>query len=107
MITIIELPTFLKAVKKLLSEDDKRRLYASLVKNPTKGDVIQGGSGIRKIRFALGGKGKSGGCRVIYYYHASESEILMITAYAKNSQEDLTQEQKKSIRDLIKKLKEK
>jgi hypothetical protein len=58
MITIVELPSFLKAVKKLFSEDDKRKLYTSLVENPEQGDIIQGTSGIRKMRFALGNKGK-------------------------------------------------
>jgi mRNA-degrading endonuclease RelE of RelBE toxin-antitoxin system len=107
MITIVELPSFLKAVKKLFSEDDKKKLYTSLANNPEQGDIIQGTSGVRKMRFALGNKGKSGGSRVIYYYHISESEILMLTAYAKNVQEDLTQEQKNAMRDFIKQLKEK
>lgn len=109
MIEIIELPSFLKDIKKLFSEDDKRKLYMSLTENPEQGDIIQGTFGIRKMRFALGNsnKGKSGGSRVIYYYHISESEILMLTAYAKNVQEDLTQEQKNAMRDFIKQLKEK
>ncbi len=107
MITIVELPSFLKAVKKFFSEDDKRKLYTFLIKNPEQGDIIQGTSGVRKMRFALGNKGKSGGSRVIYYYHISESEILMLTAYAKNVQEDLTQGQKNAMRDSIKQLKEK
>ena len=65
-----ELPSFLKAVKKLFSEDDKRKLYTSLTNNPEQGDIIQGTSGVRKMRFALGNKGKSGGSRVIYYLYS-------------------------------------
>jgi len=106
MITIVELPTFSKAVKKLFSENDKEKLYTSLIQSPEQGDIIQGTSGIRKMRFALGNKGKSGGSRVIYYYHVSESEILMLTAYPKNKQEDLTEDQKKAMRNFIKQLKE-
>jgi hypothetical protein len=107
MITIIELPTFTKATKKLLSDTDKEKLYTSLCNAPEQGDIIQGTCGIRKMRFALGNRGKSSGSRVIYYYHICESEILMITAYAKNKQENLTEEQKKSMRHLINQLTEK
>ncbi len=106
MIKIVELPTFTKAIKKLFSEDDKKRLYKVLSQSPEQGDIIVGTSGVRKMRFAQGNQGKRGGSRVIYYYYVSESEILMITAYAKNQQEDLTEDQKKAMRNLIKQLKE-
>ena len=69
MVTIVELPTFAKAVKKLFSEDDKKRLYDALSKSPEQGDIIQGTSGVRKMRFSHGNTGKRGGSRVIYYYH--------------------------------------
>lgn len=106
MIKIVELPTFSKAIKKLFSEDDKNRLYKALSQNPEQGDIIIGTSGVRKMRFSHGNQGKRGGSRIIYYYHVSESEVLMITAYAKNKQEDLTEDQKKAMRNLIKQLKE-
>jgi len=106
MIRIIELPTFLKSIKKLFSDVDKKKLYEMLCINPELGNIIQGTSGVRKIRFSHGNKGKRGGSRVIYYYHVSESEILMITAYAKNKQEDISEDQKKAMRNLIKQLKE-
>jgi len=43
-------------------------VQAELAKDPTKGKVIQGTDGLRKIRMAARGKGKRGGARVIYYF---------------------------------------
>ena len=61
---------------------------------PTAGAVIRGGGGIRKIRFAAKGKGKSGGVRVIYYI-LKEDRVFLLLAYPKNEQENLTAAQLK------------
>jgi mRNA-degrading endonuclease RelE of RelBE toxin-antitoxin system len=64
--------------------------------------VIPGTSGLRKLRWALEGRGKRGGSRVIYYYHRPELEVLLLTAYAKNEQEDLSASDKKLLAALVK-----
>ena len=106
MITIIELPSFRKATKKWLTEAERFKLHHTLQSAPESGDVIQGTGGARKLRVAAGGKGKSGGARVIYYYHVSDTEILLITAYTKGKKEDLSAAEKKEIKKLINLLKE-
>ena len=57
----IETPTFTRLVLDLLSDDEYRELQNSLVEDPARGTLIKGGGGIRKLRFALSGHGKSGG----------------------------------------------
>jgi hypothetical protein len=69
--------------------------------NPKKGDVIAGTGGARKLRWAAKGQGKRGGVRIIYYYYATEYEIYLITAYAKNQKTDLTTGDKRAIKQLI------
>ena len=39
---------------------------------------------MRKLRWAVEGRGKRGGIRIIYYLRSSENEIWMLTVYAKN-----------------------
>ena len=64
--------------------------------------VIPGGSGLRKLRWPLQGRGKRGGARVIYYRHVPAERIYLIYAYAKNEQADLTRDQIKALAQLMK-----
>ena len=63
----IETKVFTKLVTELLSDEEYRSMQNLLVENPVSGDIISGGSGIRKLRFAIQGRGKSAGVRTIYY----------------------------------------
>jgi hypothetical protein len=90
---ITHLATFTRSASKLLSESDVFELELALVLQPEAGDMISGGRGLRKLRRPLAGRGKSGGARVIYYYVASDAQIYLVSAYAKNRQSDLTKEQ--------------
>jgi hypothetical protein len=72
--------------------------------NPQAGDVIPGLMGLRKIRFALGNKGKRGGGRAVYFLMVSDDVAVMIFAYAKSAQEDLTTEQRKAALALLKEM---
>ncbi len=62
----IETPTFTRLVTALLSDDAYRDLQNELAEDPERGNIIRNGGGIRKMRFAVPGRGKSGGVRVIY-----------------------------------------
>ena len=57
--------------------------------------------GVRKIRWALGGKGKRGGARVIYYYHSERLPLFLLTAYAKNEKPNLTKAERNAIKRLV------
>lgn len=53
------------------------------------GDIIRGSGGVRKVRWAVRGRGKRGGIRVIYYWKNATHEIWMLTLYAKNEKESI------------------
>ena len=51
------------------------------------------------------GDGKKGGVRLIYYFWVGPNAVVLITAYAKNEKENLTDADKKEIRKIVENLK--
>ena len=98
---IIETSVFTRRVTVLLSDDEYRELQATLVERPKTGPVIPGSGGIRKLRWSASGRGKRGGTRVIYYWATEQDHLLMLFIYAKNESEDLTQDQIKTLRQIV------
>ncbi len=89
----IELPIFTRCADQLFTEEDLIRLQHIVMENPTVGDVIPGGKGLRKLRTSQPGRGKRGGARVIYYYWSSKDCCYLVYAYTKNELSDLTKDQ--------------
>lgn len=99
---IIEAPIFTKRILGILSDDEYKELQWALIANPLAGNVIQGGNGLRKFRWAITGSGKRGGLRIIYYYLTKEGKIYLISVYKKSEQDDLTKVQLKVLCDYVK-----
>jgi hypothetical protein len=97
MLTVVETSIFARRADKLLSSEEREELLFYLAVNPDSGDEIPGTGGVRKVRFAARGKGKSGGVRIIYYFYDEENPLYAILLYGKNEQVDLTPEQKKEV----------
>jgi hypothetical protein len=76
MLTIVETSAFARRAEKLLPVDEHEELLFWLALHPESGDEIPGTGGVRKVRFAARGKGKSGGVRVIYYFFDEENPLL-------------------------------
>jgi hypothetical protein len=74
-----------------MDESERAELVDYLAYHPTAGVVIPGTGGVRKLRWRLEGRGKRGGARVVYYYHDLEMPLYLMTAYAKNERENLSQ----------------
>ena len=100
---IIETSVFTKRLKVLLSNEDYRLLQNEIILNPGKGKIIRGSGGLRKIRWSISGKGKSGGVRIIYYWVKTKEIILMLLIYSKNEQDDLSIAQMKTLKSLVEK----
>ena len=98
----VETPIFTREQRDLLSDDDYRNLQFALLLRPEAGPIIPGSGGLRKVRWSLGARGKRGGLRVIYYWDKPKECIYMLLVYPKSRQEDLTQEQLRSLRKLVK-----
>ncbi len=70
---VVRTRRYLKDMKRIgASAADMMAVEQAIASNPAAGDVIQGLGGIRKIRFRLGSRGKSGGGRAIYFLMISE-----------------------------------
>jgi len=80
-------------------------VIGEIARNPKAGDIVQGTGGVRKMRIALPGRGKSGGARVIFYYQDDEWPVLLLEVFAKNEQADLTKAQRNTLAKLIAELK--
>lgn len=83
-------------------DEELRGLQNFLLVSPDAGDVIPGGSGLRKLRWAVKGRGKRGSARVVYYWHVPRDRIYLIFAYLKTAQPDLTPKQLRTLAQLMK-----
>ena len=101
-VELIETFTFTRQITGLLSDEDYGVFQSRLAANPGLGALIKGGGGIRKIRVAVGSRGKRGGARVIYYWAVRRDLILLLYAYPKNVSSDLTQKQVAQLAKVVK-----
>lgn len=99
------LPSFERGAAGLLTDEDVRALERELLRDPRAGAVMRGTGGVRKVRAALEGRGKSGSVRVVYLYVEVKSRIYLLLVFAKNEQANLTPEQTRRVRQLVETLK--
>ena len=105
--TFIEVPLFSKRWSEIgLGEDELLKLQIMLLKDPKSGPVMEGTGGIRKVRFPLEHRGKSGSVRVCYTDFEEYEVIYLITAFTKDNQENLTKEERNILKKLVKALKD-
>ena len=97
----IETKLFSKKLSTLLADEEYRELQAFMLEKPESGDIIKGSGGVRKLRWKGEGRGKRGGLRIIYYLEVPKSCFLMLTMYAKNDLEDLTQNEIKLLKKIV------
>lgn len=88
-----------------LDDEQYRNLQNFLMANPLSGDVIKGTGGLRKLRWQLKDKGKQGGMRVIYLFLDKKQHCHFLTMYAKNTMSDLTDKQRKQLKQLTEAIK--
>ena len=94
MQALVPIGTFETKARKLLGAEGFDHMLDFLARAPMSGLVIKGTGGLRKVRIARPGQGKSGGARVIYYYHGGNKPILLMLIYGKANQENLTDAQR-------------
>jgi hypothetical protein len=90
LITIVETASFVTDAKVCMTNAERIEAINMIAANPDCGDIIPGGGGIRKVRFAIGGHGKRGGVRIIYYFHNERVPVFLLAVFAKNEQANLT-----------------
>lgn len=87
--TVVELPEFVRSAERAgMDEDDRAELIDLLALYPDAGVAL--GGGLHKVRFARRGAGKSGGYRVVYFYRDEHLPVLLLNAFAKNQQQNIS-----------------
>jgi len=77
-------------------------LQRHLILTPDAGSLIRGSGGTRKLRWPGRGKGKRGGLRVIYYWLTADDQILMLDIYGKGEKANLTPDEIRALRRVVK-----
>jgi len=98
---VIETPIFTRRMQAFLSEEEYRILQIQLINKPESGKIIRGSGGLRKLRWSAGGHGKRGGIRIIDYWFVSHDTLLLLFAYPKSEQEELTPRQLKQLKKVV------
>lgn len=101
MLTIAEVPEYIRRAEKLLTEKARRDIVDYLAANPKAGDLMEGTGGVRKLRWGRQGRGKSGGVRVIYYVHSELMPLYLLTLFAKNERANLTKAERNELAGLV------
>lgn len=90
MHTVVELPEYKNRVEKILTYEQNKQIIGYLAGHPKAGVLMQGTGGVRKLRWAREGGGKSGGVRVIYYYHSETIPLFLLSIFGKNEKANLS-----------------
>lgn len=81
---VAELPQFVRDAKAAgLSENERNAIVTTIAGNPLTGHELRGSGGVRKIRFAGRGKGKSGGYRVVTAYFGPDIPVYLVALLSK------------------------
>lgn len=88
MRTVAETPIFQRYAADVWSDRERIEFINWIALHPEAGDVIPGSGGCRKVRWAVSGRGKSGGARVIYF-NAIEQTIWLLIVYTKSKFDNL------------------
>ena len=95
-VSVTELAGYTRRADQLLTDAEQDAVIDLVAYDPTRGDLIPGTGGLRKLRVGLSGSGKRGGARVIYYFYNEEVPVLLMAVYAKNEKADLSDRDKKT-----------
>lgn len=100
--TFVQTNEFTKQWEQLgFDDEDLRQLELMIMENPEIGVIMQGTGGLRNMRFAFEGRGKSGSARVCYVDFISFETVYLVTAFGKNVKENLTKAERNNVRKVI------
>ncbi len=101
LVVVAETASYLAWARKILSDDERDEIVDLLAEDPTRGVLLKGTGGVRKFRYAPEGRGKSGGVRIIYYFHSQAMPVYVLAGFAKNEKDNLTTSESNALRKLV------
>ena len=99
--TVVETERFLRDAESLMPPAVRAELVLYLAANPDAGDVMPDTGGVRKLRWALPGRGRSGGARVIYYFQNEGVPLFLLAAYGKSEKANLTMAERNAMKRIV------
>lgn len=102
--SVVETPGYLRDAEAIFTAAEREAIVTLVAKDPECGEVMQGTGGVRKVRFGRGGRGKSGGGRVIYIHHDAEHPVFLLAAFAKNEKVNLSKAERNELSKFVKTL---
>lgn len=105
MHTVLETKPYSAKVASLFTDEEKADIATLIALRPDAGDVVPGTGGVRKVRIAMSGRGKSGGARVIYYWHDERWPIYLLDVFAKGTKSNLTMAERNALAAVTRELK--
>jgi len=100
-VSVTEFAAYRRRADELLTADEQDAVIDLIAYEPTCGDLIVNTGGLRKLRVAIGGGGKRGAARVIYYFYNENFPVLLLALYAKNEKADMTAIEKRKLTGLV------
>lgn len=100
--TVVELPSFVKQAKAIMSDEESRAIVDYIAANPEAGVPL--GGGLRKVRIARDGGGKSGGYRTLFVFGGMHIPLFLVGVFAKNDKTNLTKAEQAHLVQLAKTL---
>lgn len=104
MHTVVETPGYLKDAEAIFNSHEREAIVTMVANDPECGEIMQGTGGVRKVRVGRGGRGKSGGARVVYIHHDAENPIFLLAAFAKNEKANLSKAERNEMAKAVKTL---
>lgn len=102
--SVVELPGYVARAAKLMNIEEQAAVITALAQDPEAGEVMVGTGGVRKVRVPLAGRGKSGGARVVYYFHSESIPLFLLAVFAKNEKANLSKAERNDLAKLVKAL---
>ena len=83
MHTVVETPAYLRDAKAIFTEHERTAIVTMVATDLNAGEMMKGTGSVRKVRVGRGGRGKSGGGRVIYIYQDAGHPVYLLAAFAR------------------------
>ena len=104
MHTVVETPGYLRDAESIFTVLERDAIVTMVASNPECGEIMQGTGGVRKVRVGRGGRGKSGGGRVVYIHRNTEHPVFLLAAFAKNEKANLSKAERNEMAKLVRML---
>ena len=102
MQSVIETGEYLRRAKQgHISEEEREEIVEYIARHPMAGDEISGTGGVRKVRVARRGQGKSGGYRVITFFSGTDIPVFLLSVFAKNEKSNISQAERNTLRKIL------